>query len=675
MTTLEDASSLTPGEAAVLRRRAGQQLVSVVEPAVPGRSAVFASPKTPLGSKQWARDKAGKPDTMWKLFQQGKHLAGAGARCFGTLKGDAYQWETFAQVEGRAIAFGTSLLGLVSRGKDMVGIMLTNSSEWYTGDLACTAFNLVSVPLYVTGDDPFTTHTVNLTDLPLVICTALNLPRMIRLKAEGKIPTLKHLVAVWHSPTPEEQKAAAAAGIALHEFEALVTAGARNPAAPSPATKPEEHWSIICTSGTTGNPKGSIMTNGSFSFGCWSFTSDFPGWNLTPEDIEFSYLPAAHAADRVLTWAFNSRGCGVAFGSGNPADLFRDMQLAKPTIFLMVPRILNRVVSAMNNLVDQQGPAARKAFDEAYRQKRRILIEEGRVTRDTEWDRTMFKKMQDVLGGAVKYAGCGAAAVDVKALEFTRVVFGVNSVEVFGQTESAAVATHTDNFLTPFGSNLGIPYSYIDIAIRDVPELGYSANGTPARGEVLVRGPAVCAGYYREPKKTAETIDADGWLAMGDVAEILPDGTLRIIDRAKNVFKMAQGEFVAPEKIEAVLGRCPWVGQVYVHGELRRSFLVAIVVPDPERVKTWAAANNRAGSFEELCHDPGLRETIFADVSAVGRANGLLGYEVPKAIRLHPAPFSVEEGLITASLKNRRSGLSDKFAKDILEMYDSIKEY
>ncbi|KAI9016595.1 hypothetical protein DFJ74DRAFT_677731 [Hyaloraphidium curvatum] len=681
MTTLAQVDAnpgaFSPEEVARVREAGARKLALVLPPQKAGESGIIRSLTTPDGPVQWNRDKAGKPQTMWEGFQRGKTIAGASADLFGVKRGSDYVYESWESAETRAKGFGSGLLKLGLRSaKDMVGIMLGNSPEWYTADLACVAYNYVSVPLYVTGDDQFTLHIVNMCELPIVVLSQVNLARMIRLKAENKTPTVAHLVIVGHVPTDAERAAATAAGIALHGFEDLVSLGARSPAPITPVTDPSAPFSIISTSGTTGNPKGSILTHGNITFAMHVFGSD-PGWTIGPSDTWFSYLPSAHAADRLASWSMMYAGLRIAFGTGNVADLLPDMQAAKPTVLVMVPRILNRVVGQIKAMVDAQGPQVKGAFDAAYAAKRKLLLGQGIVTRETEWDQKVFGRMQALLGGKVRYITAGAAAVDVNALEFGRIVFGCPFIEAFGQTEGSAITSTTGsrNPYTPHGSNVGIPYSYLEVKLVDVPELGYRATDRPnPRGEILVRGPNVFAGYYKEPSKTAETVDREGWLAMGDVAELLPDGTLRIIDRAKNVFKLNQGEFVAPEKIETILMRSPWLAQAFVYGEIVQRWLVAVLAPDPERVLAWGKAKGKTGGLVELCADPELVAQVYEDVAAVGKANGLLGYEIPKAIVLYPGAFTVEEGLITASLKNKRSALKDKFDKDLRAMYASIRD-
>ncbi|KAI9015468.1 hypothetical protein DFJ74DRAFT_609441 [Hyaloraphidium curvatum] len=605
-------------------------------------------------------------------------MAGGKANLFGVRKpGAEYSWMTWDEGEARALAIATSLRRMgVRPGTDFVGIMLHNCPEWYITDIACMAAGYANVPLYVTGDEGGIIHIIrNLCDVSIVFCGEPNAARLVRLKAEDKIPTLNKLVLIGFRPDDKLKAAAASAGVSLFTFDDLLAEGSKGTLPPSPTKDEYAPMSIVSTSGTTGNPKGAVLSQRCFAFSVQTIIDDL-GWKFTPGENSFSYLPTAHIGDRIISWAFVSAGMGLAFATGVQTELFSDMQAAKPVALLMVPRILNRLVGVVRNMVDAQGPEFKRKFDEGFRAKRKLMIEQGIISRDTEWDRAIFGKLQAVLGGKMRYITAGAAAVDVNSLEFCRIVFGVQMCEVFGQTEGTGLATNTsvNDPRTPYGSHVGRPYQFMDVVLRDVPELGYSTSSNPPRGEVLVRGPNVMTEYLREPGKTKETIDEQGYLAMGDVAEMLPDGTIRIIDRAKNVFKMSQGEFVAPERIEAIIMRSPWVAQAFVYGELQARWLVAVVCPDPERAAAWAKERGKPADLPSLCRDEDLRRTVQEDVIAVGKANGLLGYEIPKAITLFPGGFTVEEGLITPSLKNKRNALKDKFDTDLKGLYASIKD-
>lgn len=165
----------------------------------------------------------------------------------------------------------------------------------------------------------------------------------------------------------------------------------------------------------------------------------------------------------------------------------------------------------------------------------------------------------------------------------------------------------------------------VELKLVDIPEMGYLATDEPnPRGEVCVRGHSISSGYYKDPERTAETWDADGWLHTGDVAEINPNGTIRIIDRKKNIFKLAHGEYVAPEKLETIFEKGKLVAQVYVHGDSLRAHLVAVIVPDEESAAEWAKAAGCSANMRQLCADADFKKAIHEEMVRVAREKCVL---------------------------------------------------
>lgn len=187
-----------------------------------------------------------------------------------------------------------------------------------------------------------------------------------------------------------------------------------------------------------------------------------------------------------------------------------------------------------------------------------------------------------------------------------------------------------------------------------------------------MRSPSVCVGYYKAPDKTAEALTSDGWLMTGDVGEVLPNGTLKIIDRKKHVFKLSQGEYVAPERVETVYLRNPTLAQVYVHGDSLKSYLVAVAVPDPEALTRFAGELGVKGDFAALCANKQVTDAILNQLIELGKSEGLHGFEQPKALLLHPEPFTVENGLLTPTAKSKRNELKTYFKGPIDKMYKEV---
>jgi len=263
----------------------------------------------------------------------------------------------------------------------------------------------------------------------------------------------------------------------------------------------------------------------------------------------------------------------------------------------------------------------------------------------------------------------GAAPCSKEVLNFARVAFGVNFTEGYGQTEATAgisISVPGDFF----SGSVGAPALCNMIKLVDVPEKDYYAKD--GKGEICAKGANVFIGYYKNEEKTKEALDEDGWLHTGDVGQLLPNGSLKIIDRKKNIFKLSQGEYIAPEKIEGIMVQSAAVAQIFIHGISLKSSLVGIVIPDVETLKGWCAGHGVEGEYEELCKNEAVQKLIFDDVIAIGRKRGLKSFELPRKIRLSTELFSVENELMTPTFKSRRPQIAKRYNAEIEEMYADL---
>ncbi|CAM9748924.1 unnamed protein product, partial [Choristocarpus tenellus] len=261
----------------------------------------------------------------------------------------------------------------------------------------------------------------------------------------------------------------------------------------------------------------------------------------------------------------------------------------------------------------------------------------------------------------------------------------------YGQTETTAGATmtHHGDFST---GHVGGPFSCTEIRLADVPEMGYlhtdswhgddpragGKGGIPCRGrgEVCFRGSNIFHGYYKMDEKTKETFDHEGWLYSGDIGLWNADGALKLIDRKKNIFKLSQGEYIAPEKIENVHTLSPLVAQSFVHGDSLQSSLVAVIVPDEEGVKSWAVASGISGStsFAELCANPQLKAAVMEELETVSERAKLQRFEMASlAIHLEPSLFSVDNNMLTPTFKLKRDVAREAYGEVIGHLYSTIE--
>ncbi|XP_031438471.1 long-chain-fatty-acid--CoA ligase 5 [Clupea harengus] len=356
-------------------------------------------------------------------------------------------------------------------------------------------------------------------------------------------------------------------------------------------------------------------------------------------------------------------GGRVGFFQGDIKLLPDDMKTLKPTIFPVVPRLLNRVYDKVQS--GAQSPFKKWLLNFAV--ERKIAeVRRGIVRNDSIWDRLIFHKVQESLGGCVRILVTGAAPISPSVLNFLRACLGCQIFEAYGQTECTAGCT----FAVPgdwTSGHVGAPIPCNVVKLVDVEEMNYFASN--GEGEVCVKGKNVFVGYLKDPEKTAEALDSEGWLHTGDIGKWLPSGVLKIIDRKKNIFKLAQGEYIAPERIENVYVRSSPVAQVFVHGDSLQSFLVAVVVPDPEVLPGFAEKLGVSGSLEELCKKQEVKKAILSDLLRLGKEAGLKSFEQVKDLHLHPEQFTIENGFLTPTLKAKRADLTKFFKPQIDSIY------
>ncbi|UJR19612.1 hypothetical protein I4U23_022746 [Adineta vaga] len=281
--------------------------------------------------------------------------------------------------------------------------------------------------------------------------------------------------------------------------------------------------------------------------------------------------------------------------------------------------------------------------------------------------RLIFSKVKQLFGGELKAIFTGSAPITRDVLHFFRMALNIPIMTGFGQTESTACGTSTHAGDTSFDI-VGSPVATVEIKLIDVPHTNYRSE--MHQGEICLRGPTIFKGYYNDEIKTHETIDEDGWLHTGDVGEWVNNGALRIIDRTKHIFRLSQGTYIAPERLEDVYIRSPWIEQIFIDGLSTESTVVAIVIPD----ETFVRKNfNSTTTFIDICKDEKLKEIILSDLIRLAQENKFKYFEIPSNIYLHSEPFSLENGLLTMTLKTRRMNVQKQFQTRIQSLYNINK--
>ncbi|XP_010214494.1 PREDICTED: long-chain-fatty-acid--CoA ligase 1, partial [Tinamus guttatus] len=539
--------------------------------------------------------------------------------------------------------------------------------QWVIIEQACYTYSLVVVPLYDTLGTEAITYIVNKADLSLVFCDKPDKAKLLLTSVEkGETPVLNTIVIMepFGVDLVERGKKCGVEIFSMREIEELGRVHRQKPMPPKP-----EDLAVICfTSGTTGNPKGAMITHQNIVSNTSAFVkATESAFLLNPSDTHYSFLPLAHMFERLVECVVLCHGARIGFFQGDIRLLMDDLKTLQPTVFPVVPRLLNRM---FDRIFGQANTSLKRWMLDFASKRKEAELRSGIIRNNSFWDKLIFRKIQASLGGKVRLMVTGAAPVSASVLTFLRTALGCQFYEGYGQTEcTAGCSLSLPGDWT--AGHVGAPMPCNKVKLVDVEEMNYLA--AKGEGEVCVKGPNVFSGYLKDPEKTAEALDKDGWLHTGDIGKWLPNGTLKIIDRKKHIFKLAQGEYIAPEKIENVYLRSEPLAQVFVHGESLQAFLIAVVVPDPETLSNWAKKRGFEGSYEELCRNKDLKNLILEDMVRIGKEFGLKSFEQVKDIALHPEMFSIENGLLTPTLKAKRPELRKYFKSQIDELYANAK--
>jgi long-chain acyl-CoA synthetase len=424
---------------------------------------------------------------------------------------------------------------------------------------------------------------------------------------------------------------------------------------------PDDLGIIMYTSGSTGVPKGCILTHrnlvaGAAGLGCL-------GCSITTRDVYFSLLPLAHIYEMGVELIMMSQGAAVGFFAGNVKTMTEDIQALQPTIICGVPRLWNRIVESMKAKISQQSRLKQALITRALSFKRRQVY--AHRPSSLLLDSIIFRPFLKALGGRVRLIVSGGAPILPDVYDFLISAITPNIAQGYGLTEVAAsVAVSEIPQLSP--SDNGAVSQTSDVKLRRVPGLDYDPRGCPMCGEVLVRGPHIFKGYFKAPELTAEVLDADGWYATGDIGMISPQGYLRIVDRAKQLVKLSQGEYISMSSLNDIYGSTPGLKNVYVFADSHHDAPSAVVVPGPDLVEEWTNQG-----IPEFIGNAVARDKVVGMLRKTAEAQQLRGFERISLVLLDDEEFTIENGLLTPSMKPQWPSLRKKYEHQLLALYTS----
>lgn len=586
--------------------------------------------------------------TLAQLFRQA--VAHDRPDAILTKESGSYQPISSRELKRRVGRLHGALGGVhVGRG-DRCALLSENRWEWAVADFAMMTAGVVSVPVYPTLTSDQLHYMLEHSEARILfVSTAAQLDKAI--KIWDQLPSLEGIV-VFDNLSAGDPRVITLSSL-IGDGELTGEEGAALDASIN-SVKPADLASIIYTSGTTGTPKGVMLSHGNFATNVRDC-----GFDITRRDVCLSFLPLCHVAERTADYVYFVNGAAVAYAE-SMENVPLNMQEVRPTMTVAAPRFFEKVHGRVMTAMAEAPPTRRKLFDWAIRVGTRVTENRlaGRpvpITTSLAYsiaDKLVLKKLRGRLGGRFERFVSGAAPLAKHLAEFFFAA-GLPIYEAYGLTETSPLVSINTPDATRLGT-VGKVIRNVEVRIAD-------------DGEILVRGPNVMLGYYKNEEATGDALQ-DGWLYTGDIGEIDPDGFLKITDRKKDLFKTSGGKYIAPQPIENQLKSSPFISMAVVFAEGRK-FPSVLIVPNFDRLTAWAQQRDiPTHSMRDLVDDPRVRELFDQELEKA--TDGLARYEKPKKAIFLDRELTIEDGEITPTMKVRRRAVEMKFQRLIDALYE-----
>ena len=644
------------------------------------RSPDFAN----IGPDNYEMEFATLHELYNKYFSENPHDNAMGHRLNnedGTLA-NVFTWLSKTEIKERCeeLASGMVNLDLFNTNKEwngfemkMIAIYSKNSVNYLISDMAMAMQGITCVPIYDTLGEEATEFIFNQTKIRTCFVTSNHVEKLLKSQKEKKkFKYLKTLV-VLDPENLDKELVKENNSFKVLTFEDVMESG-RAQMRPWANVTPETAYCISYTSGTTGVPKGAVLTHKNLLS---VFGAVHSRVELGRDDIHISYLPLAHIFERAVYNICLSRNVKIGVFNGNVLKLKEDLGILKPTMFISVPRLFNKFYDTIKGGINQATGLKRKLVDMAVDTKLKNLKESCSYTHGF-YDTIVFKKMKNVLGGRVKFMVTASAPISLEVLNFLKICFSCPILEAYGQTEGTGGEFVTYSY-DPQGGHVGGPAPQNEFKLVDVEEMQYTSKdvdekGRPSpRGEIWVRGPNIIPGYFLNDAKNKETFTKDGWLLSGDIGQILADGNrLKIIDRKKNIFKLSQGEYIAPEKLEgAYKVSNPLIADVFVYGDSLKSCLIGVVNIEKANIVALAKELGVEGDADSLPENEEFKKKVIEMFNAEAKKRNYNKLEMLKKIKIETTLF-IELGLCTTTFKKKRNDFKKHYQNDIDALYQGL---
>jgi len=588
-----------------------------------------------------------------------------------------YSWSNYQELNSQAENLGKGFRELGMKPKDKIVLYANTCSEWMTSAIASFKHSIAVVTIYTNLGEEGVEHGVSQTDASVIVVSQELVPRLQAVLS--KCPSVKHVIIIPnHKPVPTPTEPVG--DVKFHKFEDIVNLGSSSSIHPMPPG-PSDSAIIMYTSGSTGVPKGVVLTHGNLvqALYCIIPTAGDAFGEHRSSDCYIAILPLAHVlellAENIMLVmgipigysspkTFTDSGTAVATGSKGDATVL------KPSVVCVVPLILDSIYKGIRSKVAQRGPFFSQLIDLCF-QYRLKWTKRGHDT--PIMNKIIFSKFKAIVGGNLRILLSGGAPLAPDAHDFVRTCLGITLLQGYGLTETCATACIPDGSDMSTG-RVGAPLQEVDVRLINWDEGGYTVTDQQGpRGEIVVGGSHVAKEYYAMAEKTEEEFFNDNgkrWFRTGDIGQMMSDGTIKIIDRKKDLVKLQGGEYVSLGKVESLLKTHPAIENICVCGDSSKANMVCLVIPGQAYLDSLSMKLGKStATREELCKDVEVIADYIKIINSHGNQQKLQKFEIPRAVFLINEPWTPESGLITAAMKLKRKTIENVFSTEIAEMY------
>ncbi|BGP14781.1 hypothetical protein JCM10213_001852 [Rhodosporidiobolus nylandii] len=585
-----------------------------------------------------------------------------------------YKWWTYKQFSDIVGNVGSALVKVGCEKGTIFNIYSTTSPRWQVMANACAAQSVTFATAYDSLGEEGLRHSINEPSCYGIFTNAALLGTLA--STVSSTPSLKVVVYDGDKrdiPAGALDKLTAARegqpALEIYTFDEFVKLGEENPAQPN-HPQPDDVACLMYTSGSTGAPKGVQITNGNI-VACLGAVQKLIGHIVKKGETYIAYLPLAHIMEFAVEMCFMFVGARMGYGNvktltdTSVRNCLGDIRTLQPTIMVGVPAVWETIRKGIVSKVRSAGVLKSKIFDLAVGAKK---LGGRNSILGSAADSIVFNAVKQGTGGKLKYALSGGAPIAKETQEFLTIAL-VMIIQGYGMTESTAMCCLLPPEFHAYHT-VGCPVPSCEIKLVDVEDAGYKSTNTPPQGEIWIRGPSVTKGYYKREDLTKEAWTEDGWFKTGDVGQWNANGTLSVIDRKKNLVKLAGGEYIALERLESTYRACEYVAAIMVHADSNANRPMAVIYPHEQNLKKLASEQgNSASDIATLAKDSKIRDAVLKSLNAAGKKAGFKPLEMLQTVVITDEEWTPHNGLLTAAQKLNRKEILKKYKKEVDACY------